>query len=99
MKRESTRPFRVEVYTVKGRRTVHSFDSEELARECAVENFGFPDVSKVVLMRNGSKLQVWTAPLRGGGFRDIASVPSRSSCGSLLKHLRRLPGAVPMSRG
>ena len=57
---KSGRPFKLEVYTDKGRKMTYSYATEEDASASASEKFAISNVSKVVLLKDGSKLKVWS---------------------------------------
>lgn len=56
----TSRPFKLEVYTDRGRRMTYSYPTMEDASASASEKFAASNVSKVVLMKDGTKLKVWS---------------------------------------
>ena len=57
---KSGRPFKLEVYTDKGKKLSYSYPTMEDASASASEKFAASNVSKVVLLKDGSKLKVWS---------------------------------------
>lgn len=54
------RPFKIEVFTDKGKRMTFTSSSEDDAIAMASEKFSLSFVSKVILSKDGTKLKVWS---------------------------------------